>query len=109
MHLECSHPLQTALSWSNCRLHPWYRSRRPSMVCAACCWHRRFRGEKGRRHEPRRHHEKIIPRTAALYANNSAPACVKRTKVPDSCNISQPRGTARSSPALYSAGLPLSL
>ena len=36
-HLGCSHPLQTALSWSNCRLHPWCRKRHPSRACAASC------------------------------------------------------------------------
>jgi len=38
---------------------------------------------------------------------NNTPAGVNLTKVPDSCSASQPRAMARSSAALYSAGLPL--
>jgi hypothetical protein len=38
----------------------------------------------------------------------SAPAWVNFTKVPLSCSTSQPLAMARSSPALYSAGVPLS-
>jgi hypothetical protein len=41
------------------------------------------------------------------YANSSAPAGVKVTKVPDSCILSQPRSIASLRPAPYSAGLPV--
>ena len=46
--------------------------------------------------------------SSAFYANRSAPAWVKRTKVPLSCSTSQPLAIARSSPALYSAGVAFS-
>ena len=42
------------------------------------------------------------------YANSSAPAGVKVTKVPDSWILSQPRSIASLMPAPYSAGLPRS-
>jgi len=40
-----------------------------------------------------------------FQANNSAPAAVSVTNVPESCSLSQPRSMARLKPALYSAGL----
>jgi hypothetical protein len=43
-----------------------------------------------------------------LHANSSAPTCVNFTKVPDRSSVNQPRAIARSRPALYSAGVPLS-
>ena len=43
--------------------------------------------------------------SSAFYANRSAPAWVNRTKVLLSCSTSQRLAIARSSPALYSAGV----
>ncbi len=40
------------------------------------------------------------------HASSSAPAWVNFTRVPLSCSTNQPSGIVRSSPALYSAGVP---
>jgi hypothetical protein len=52
--------------------------------------------------------QKILGAFFARQANNSEPAGVKVTKVPDSCILSQPRSIASLRPAPYSAGLPRS-
>jgi hypothetical protein len=52
--------------------------------------------------------QEIVEAFFARQANNSEPAGVKVTKVPDSCILSQPRSIASLRPAPYSAGLPRS-